>query len=290
MKTAIFFNTSSGTFKWDNVQKISNMIYKKEKELPTIFFTNEKIKKKDTLAKVNDFENILVSGGDGTLRFFAKALINTDKKLGIIPQGTVNVLARELNIPLDPIKATEIILNGNTLDIDVGEVNNKYFLNMVSCGIDATAVRNVRPVAKELIGSAAYVFEGIGSLLNYKPANYTINIDGEVLNSTAYIIIVTNTKKYGTGVNLVHNADITDGILDVCIFQKPVLSNLGFVLQVAETISGLDLIDKDIIFKKGKNIKIECNERVPTQIDGDRLGYTPMNISIQHKALNVFVP
>lgn len=290
MKTAIFFNTKSGTFKWDNVIKISNMVYKKEKELPTIFFTNDKVKKKDTLSKVKDFDNILVSGGDGTLKLFANEIINTNKTMGIIPQGTVNVLARELNIPLDPIKATNIILQGKTLNVDVGEANGKVFLNMVSCGIDAKAVMDVNPTAKEIMGSAAYVIEGIGNLINYKPKDFTINIDGEIFNSTAYIIIVTNTKKYGTGVDLVRGADITDGILDVCIFQKPVLNNLGFILQVAETISGIDLYNKDIIFKKGKNIKIECNEKVPTQIDGDKLGFTPLNISCHQKALKLFVP
>ena len=290
MKTAIFFNTSSGSFKPDYIPQISDLVYKKQGLLPEIFTFNSSLKSNKDLDFVHNYETVFVAGGDGTLKVFAEKIIHSDIKMGIIPTGTANVLARELSIPLDPIKAVKKLLQGKSEKIDVGIANKKLFLSMVSCGIDAEAVKDVNPKAKEIIGSAAYVIEGIGSLIKYKPSKMTIVIDEVEYNTQAYEVVIANTKKYGTGVDLATNADITDGVLDICIFQKPVLENFGFLLQVAKTVSGLQIEDKDIIYKKGKNIIVKANPHAATQVDGDRLGYTPLKVECLPRSLNVLVP
>ncbi len=290
MKTAILFNTSSGGFRPEYIYQISDLVYKKSGKLPEIYTFNSSLKSNKDLDVVYNYDTVFVAGGDGTLKAFAEKLINTEINMGIIPTGTANVLARELSIPLDPVKAVKLLLKGKSEKIDVGIANKRLFLSMVSCGIDAKAVKDVNPKAKEIIGSAAYVIEGIGSLITYKPSEVKITIDDNVFETKAYVVVIANTKKYGTGVDLATNADITDGVLDVCIFQKPVLENFGFLLSVAKTVSGLQIEDKNIIYKKGKNIIVEANPPAATQVDGDKFGYTPLYVDCINKALKVLIP
>ena len=290
MKTAIFFNSHSGGFRPEYIYQISDLIYKKYGKLPEIYTFNSLLKSNKDLDLVYNYDTVFVAGGDGTLKVFAEKLINSEINMGIIPTGTANVLARELSIPLDPLKAVELLLKGKSEKIDVGIANKRLFLSMVSCGIDAKAVKDVNPKAKEIIGSAAYVIEGIGSLITYKPSKVKITIDNQVIETKAYVVVIANTKKYGTGVDLATNADITYGILDVCIFQKPVLENFGFLLSVAKTVSGLQIEDKNIIYKKGKNIIVEADPPAATQVDGDKFDYTPLHIDCINRALKVLIP
>jgi len=290
MNTALYINSSAGNFSNDLIAKINDIFLENDQKIPDVYILDKTINSDNDADKVTNYDRVIVAGGDGTLRNFAERLIETNIPMGIIPIGTANCLARELNIPLDIVKAINLIFNNKTTNIDVGIANDKVFLTMASAGIDAEAVKEVSPVAKQIIGSAAYVLEGIGSLITYKPSDMKIIIDGETLEVTSHLVIITNTSKYGSGVNLAPQADIMDGILDVCIFQKPMLDNFGFLLQIAKIVISLKINDKDIIYKKGKEIIIESKPDIPTQIDGDTLGYTKLEVKSLQQALKVYIP
>lgn len=290
MNTALYINSSAGNFSNDLIAKINDVFIENDQNIPDVYILDKTINSDNDANKATNYDRVIVAGGDGTLKNFAEKLIETNIPMGIIPIGTANCLARELNIPLNPIKAANLIFNNKTANIDVGIANERVFLTMASAGIDAETVKEVSPVAKQIIGGAAYVLEGIGSLITYKPTNIRIIIDGEVLETKSYLVIVTNTSKYGSGVNLAPQADIMDGILDVCIFQKPMLDNFGFLLQIAKVISSVKINDKDIIYKKGKEIVLESDPEIPTQIDGDTLGYTKLEVKSLQQVLKVYIP
>ena len=125
--------------------------------------------------------------------------MDSDATLGVIPQGTVNVLARELGIPVDNAeRAAEIALNGQTTKIDLGKVRDQIFLLMCSVGFDAATVASVDQNVKNVIGTGAYVLAGLVNVASYSPVRYVIQTDDNPAEEVeAFTIIIANAGLYG---------------------------------------------------------------------------------------------
>ena len=125
---------------------------------------------------------VIAAGGDGTVRAVADGLAGTDTALGILPRGTINVLARHLAIPLDNhLAACDICLRGALRRLDLGRAGAHHFLLMCSIGLDATAVGNVNVDIKGWMGAPAYVLSGLATLATYTPPDMAITLDGETI-------------------------------------------------------------------------------------------------------------
>ncbi|MBG6188627.1 MULTISPECIES: diacylglycerol/lipid kinase family protein [Flavobacterium] len=215
----------------------------------------------------NNPDCIVVCGGDGTINEVASCLINTKIKLGIIPVGSGNGLASNLNIPKSLDKATEIIRKGNTQFIDVGKVNDHYFFSNVGVGIDATIIKKYESYSKRTLFS--YVRASIASSIQFNPMETILSFNNHIVNTNAFMIFISNSNEMGYGMSLTPKASLNDGLLDLVVISKLNLFD--------KLILGMRVISNKIEkFEKARHTLIEkINIEMPkkifvdTQIDGE---------------------
>lgn len=236
---------------------------------------------------------LLVAGGDGTVRAAAAALHHSDVPLGILPTGTVNVLARELGIPLtDPAAAVDIALGESERCCDVGFCNDRPFLLVCSGGVDSATVAQVNLDLKNTMGATAYALAALGALTNFTPPTVSVTIDGKKLPPTdVFLVAIGNTSLYGGDLRLLPDARIDDGLLDIVLFVAPPLPasvrNAAFLPQLADAALGRHAASDSVLFFQGRHITLESAQPVPLQMDGDLAGTLPATIRIDPKSLRI---
>jgi YegS/Rv2252/BmrU family lipid kinase len=244
---------------------------------------------------VNDgFRIIVAVGGDGTVNEVATGLINSEGQLGIIPRGSGNGVARSLNIPLTPLECLEFLLSPEITTIDVGMVNQKYFVGVSGIGYDALIGKKFQSFGVR--GPIPYFFIGLSEFLKYQPQNYQLEIEGERLEKQALVIAFANTKQYGNGAVIAPQADPKDGYLDVCIVGP--LSYIQATQHASLLFKGN--IDKSPLYfhKKCKSVKVHMDRgtvhRAPTMhLHRDGEPDEPTNsleVQIVEQALQVCSP
>src|SRR6266487_1132466 len=238
--------------------------------------------------------NVVVAvGGDGTINEIIQELAGSETALGVLPGGTVNVWAREMGIPLDNEKARNILINGQTRRIDLGKINDRYFLLMVGIGIDGEVTHAVEKKPVKRFGVLGYLLVGTWLSLGYPAFRAFLKMDDRPVRTNAIQIVIGNTQLYAGAIKYTWQAKCDDGLLDVCIVRKR--SVLG---RIVVGISFL-LHDKRryqwVRYETGAAITIHTRHPVAIQIDGDCMGYThqggvPTTITVAPAALKVIVP
>lgn len=216
-------------------------------------------------ASGKNFDIIIAVGGDGTINEIATKVMQQDKILGIIPFGSGNGLARFLKIPMNTVKAIDVINDLHTLLIDTGKFNDKHFFNMAGMGFDAH-ISSVFAGNKSR-GLTGYLRLGLKEVLDYKAQVYELNIDGVDYVKKAFVISLANSSQYGNNAHISPAASITDGLLDVCIvkeFPMYKLPLLGY-----EMIRGLTNRSDLVEIIRGKQIKIIRKNDDAIHIDGE---------------------
>jgi len=207
--------------------------------------------------------------------------------IGIIPFGTVNVLALDLGISLNPVIATTSILAGHTRRIDVGYLNSEPFLLMVSTGLDAMAVHTVGLRFKRYLGQMSYVLGMIWSALTDRVRRIRITIEEQNITDRGYLAVVSNSRYYAGPYTLAEEVRIDDGILNVILFKKSgILDTLRLLVNV---LTNRHRMMPDVSFYSGKVIRIHSRGRIKMQMDGDKAPSPPARISVRERFLPVFV-
>jgi len=234
------------------------------------------------------FDLVIAAGGDGTINEVANGLALTQVPLAILPQGTENVLAQEFSIPLHPSDAGDIILEGNTVTIDLGLVRDRYFLLMVGVGLDAQVAREEDPMLKKIFGSAAYPLTALQTVLRFDPAKMEIDIGGEHVPRAGYFVIVGNSRNYAAGFKVTSLARLDDGKLDVCIFKRSKIADLLRYVVATAQLKQLDL--EDVEYVQAERITIRAPRKIPVHADCEIMGSTPVDIRCVPGALRLVVP
>lgn len=173
---------------------------------------------------------VLVAGGDGTVRAVAAALRGTGVPLAIVPSGTGNLLARNLLLPLDDADAMiTAAFSGDRVPIDIGvatvtrtdrSVEEHGFVVMAGIGLDADMIANTNPKLKKSVGWVAYVDGAARSLVTAKPFRVLLQLDGHRLHAAkVQSVLFANCGSLPAGIALIPDASISDGILDIVLFQ-----------------------------------------------------------------------
>jgi diacylglycerol kinase (ATP) len=163
---------------------------------------------------------LAVCGGDGTVNEVASRVPDPPFPVALLPAGTANVLARELGIPLDPLRALDIALRGTVRRLDIGVAKGRTvhrFLLMAGAGFDAYVVAKVRRGLKWRAGKLAFYVSALQSLSQYHFPQFEVGAEGETLSATT--CVVANCRGYGGGLLLTPEADMSDGLLDVLVVQ-----------------------------------------------------------------------
>ena len=215
---------------------------------------------------------VAAAGGDGTLMGAAQGIVGTGAALGILPCGTMNVLARELGIGSRKFDiALEAIQGDKRQEIDIFAVNGKPFLQVAGFGPDARAIELITPRLKKNMGAAAHVVTGLKVAMERPPLITMTLPGGETIQGTQ--IIMGNGKRYGGSAHLFANASLDDGRLDAVIIDQ---ESLGILFEVLGLIVSQGATKHNIsdftTLCRFKSCEISAEGRLAYHLDGDYAG------------------
>jgi diacylglycerol kinase (ATP) len=231
---------------------------------------------------------VIAAGGDGTINEIIQGLAGSETALGVLPNGTVNVWARELGIPLDEAGARAVLVNGRTRCVDLGCVNGRYFLLMVGIGLDGEVIQAVERKPLKRLGMLGYALAALWLGPGYSGFPVVVQIDGLVVKTRALQVFVGNTQLYAGAFKFTWKAKCDDGLLDLCIVRKRNL--LGRIVVLWDFLLGREKRRLWVRYDTFTSIKIETLQPVAFQIDGEAAGHTPATFSISPGTLKVVVP
>lgn len=232
---------------------------------------------------------VIVAGGDGTINEVIQELAGSDTALGVLPMGTVNVWAREVGIPLDSVRAREVLVHGQTRRVDLGRANGRYFLLMVGIGVDAEVAQAVEQKPLKRLGVLGYALAALWFGTGYLGFPLTLRIDGaEAVRTRALQVIIGNTQLYAGAFKFTWLARCDDGLLDLCLVHKR--GPLGRLIVLFDFILKRETRRLRVRYNVFREVTIETRNPVPMQIDGEPAGSTPATVAVIPGALNVIVP
>lgn len=236
------------------------------------------------------YDLVVAAGGDGTINEVVNGLAEQDyrPKLGILPAGTTNDFARAVSIPRDIDAATDIITKGETIPIDIGRMNDKYFVNIGGGGRITELTYEVPSKLKTMLGQLAYYLKGIEMLPSFKATELRIEYDGKLFEGEAMLFLVGLTNSVGGFEKLAPNSSINDGLFSLLILKK---TNLADFVRIASlALRGEHIHDPNVIYTQANRIKVQSDEKVQLNLDGEYGGLLPAEFVNLYRHLEVFVP
>jgi diacylglycerol kinase family enzyme len=258
---------------------------------------------------------VLVAGGDGTVRAVSEAMAGSGVPLAIVPSGTGNLLARNLKLPLtEPEAMVRAVFDGDRLAMDIGwselrrpdgETAEHAFVVMGGIGLDAAMIANTNPQLKKTVGWVAYVDGAARSLASARPFRVMYELPGYRLHSArVQSVLFANCGSLPAGLELIPEASITDGALDIVIFQPK--GPLGWIFvwrrvawdnsflrrfRAGRRVLALRTKDNAVRYSRGAGIELATHEAQPVQLDGDEFGEAvSVKTRVEPGALTIVVP
>lgn len=235
---------------------------------------------------LNNFTDLVIMGGDGTINYTLNHFKHINIPVGIISCGTGNDIATLLLGKTSTQQQFETALFGNLQQVDAGMCNQKLFINGVGIGFDGWVVK--RLLAKKLLrGKAAYYSTVISLLLFYNETKVSINIDGEQNESNLFMLSAANGKTYGGGFKVAPLAEVNDGLLELIVLDKlPVLKRLKY-LPVIENGKHLNQPLSFLTYKTGKKLTVQSTQKLKAHLDGEYMEANHFEIEILPQFLSV---
>lgn len=225
------------------------------------------------------YDVVIVSGGDGTIMEAMSGLIKGGSRVPLaqIALGTANLLARALSIPTDHEQAIELLFEGKAERIDVGYLpdEDRYFALVAGCGYDARLIGDASRELKNVLGFAAYVVTGVRNLFTLRRSRIELEIDGQRQRIRAHTIMVINIGQIGDGA-IALGSDIHphDGKLDLMVVSTATLP--GALRILGQILTRSFTGNSDLKYYSASTVRITARPPLPTQIDGEELGTTPL--------------
>jgi YegS/Rv2252/BmrU family lipid kinase len=240
-----------------------------------------------------NYDVVFTLGGDGTAMEVAGSLAGSGVPIGVLPGGTGNLLARALGIPRDVGLAVPALLRGDVRQIDLGSVFGHRFAVAAGVGIDATMVAETPAWMKKRLGVLAYTIiatrAALRAVIFRRFFLARVEVDGEVVERRAAAVLFAN---FGAILEdrIAFGPDIAvdDGMLDCCIFSP---AHLWDAMRIMWRVTRRDFRpDRALLYRKGVRFRIETVPVLPLQADGELLGVTPAEITVEPLAAHLLVP
>jgi YegS/Rv2252/BmrU family lipid kinase len=232
---------------------------------------------------------VVTLSGDGMLGKVAGALREVPGALlGVLPGGRGNDFARVVGIPLDAEAACEVIAHGVPRAIDLGMAGDQPYIGIASAGFDSEANR-VANKAPARLGPLVYLYGALGALATWKPAGFTLEVDGERVEFSGWSVGAANSKAYGGGMYAAPHAELDDGALDVVYMERT--SKARFVGRVLPKVFKGEHVNEPSVHElRGVEIRIDSDRPFMVYADGDPVGELPMTFRALPAALQVLLP
>lgn len=298
MKALFIINPSSGRQNFFNMveQLIGRLVMQQLVPHIDVFYTKKQNDAKERAAQIveNEYDFVTAVGGDGTLNEVINGVIlsKTKTPIAVISAGTVNDFANCLNLPQGIDDFCEMIKTFKCKDVDVGKVNDRYFVNVLAGGLLTDVGYKVPKELKAIMGKMAYYVEGAKDLpknlfrtvkVRFESEEYTKDVD-------AVVFIIANSRSVGGFKNMASLASVSDGLLDVIVLRKvefPYITN--FLIKI---LQGDHINHPSVDYFQTKALKIEYigdKEPVTVDYDGECLGELPVEIEVAPKAIQLLV-
>jgi YegS/Rv2252/BmrU family lipid kinase len=226
--------------------------------------------------------------GDGLIGAVAGALRDVpDAVLGVLPGGRGNDFARMIGLPLDAVAACDVLARGRPAAIDLGEAGDRTFLGIASLGFDSEANR-IANTAPPQLGRLVYVYGAFRALTAWKPARFTVAVDGEESEFTGWSVAAANSGFYGGGMRLAPHARLDDGALDVILVGE--CSPLRFVRTLPQVFRGSHVRSPLVRELRGAELHVAADRPFTVYADGDPIGNLPITMRALPGALKVLLP
>jgi diacylglycerol kinase (ATP) len=234
-------------------------------------------------------EVLFVWGGDGMVQRCIDALAGTVGVVAIVPAGTANLLATNLQIPADITGAVRVGLHGERRRLDTGSVNGEHFVVMAGAGFDARMIKEAGPGMKNRFGRAAYLITGTRNL-STDLAKAVIEVDGRrFFKGRVSCVLVGNVSKILGGIELFSGSQPDDGLLELGVVTAQ--SAVDWI----RTLGRVALSDAErspfVETARGKRFRIRFDQRFPYELDGGaRPGVRKIRINVHHSSIRICVP
>ncbi|MBQ8165145.1 MAG: diacylglycerol kinase family lipid kinase [Clostridia bacterium] len=300
MKGMFIINPTSGQQK--NQQTVKQVIHKLLDEGIAeglyIMHTSGKNSAYDAVSvlKPGEYDFVVAVGGDGTVSEVINGIIDSESEIpvAIYAAGTTNDFASCLGLPRDVENFVEMVKSFRTEKVDVGKINDKYFLNVAAGGVLSEIAHKVSINAKTLLGHSAYILQGVKEIgsLSLKTVPLKYEMDNMTFVAETFLFFLANSKSVGGFHRIAPDAKINDGKLDLCIIKN--VTPIDIVPVFTQIQTGTHTKDnKCITYLQTSKIVISTvneDDVFPVDFDGEEGNPMPLTIEVVPGALNLLVP
>lgn len=241
-------------------------------------------------AAENGFDLVIAAGGDGTVNEVVNGIAGLPNRprLGIIPAGTTNDFARAVGIPRRMDQACQVLAAGYNVPVDIGKLNDRYFINIAGGGWMTDVTYDVPSKLKTVIGQLAYYAKGLEKLPSIRPIRIKMEAADRVIEETVMLFLIANSNSVGGFEKLAPTADLSDGLFDVIVVKQTNLAE--FIRLAGAALRGDHINDSHIIYFKTNRLSIRSPDRVLLNLDGEMGGELPCEFEVLQHHLEVIVP
>lgn len=239
------------------------------------------------VSESQDIDHLVVVGGDGTINESINGLSN-DIPVSIVPAGTGNDFVK--NVPLKKSLDDQFdrILNGNDWKIDLGECNGRKFVNGIGIGFDGQIVEDMQTRQVPLLkGHAKYYYHVLTILASYRDRPYQFELDRRPGKERLILMTIGNGTTFGGGFKLMPNAQLDDGLLEVCTIGP--IGALRRFLNISKLSSGSHGRLDEVEFHQAKEIRVEASSMLYAHMDGEAIGLPPFDVKVLPGAMTLKV-
>jgi YegS/Rv2252/BmrU family lipid kinase len=232
---------------------------------------------------------VVTLSGDGLVGCVAGVLRDIPGAvLGVLPGGRGNDFARVAGIPLDAEAACDVIAGGTPRPIDLGLAGDHPYIGIASLGFDSDANRIANEAPSQL-GQLVYLYGALRAVAGWKPAEFSLEVDGERLSFSGWGIAMANSKAYGGGMFVAPDAELDDGALDVVRLERT--SKARFLRSVLPKVfKGEHVHEPSVHVLRGAEVRVDADRPFTVYADGDPVGELPMTFRALPGALQVLLP
>ncbi len=241
-----------------------------------------------TKAVESGADHVVVVGGDGALHDVLPVVVGRGLTLGLLPAGTGNDTARSLGIPVkDRAAAMEVLLGGHAREIDVAQTGtNEYVVTVVASGFDSKVNERANAMTWPR-GNMRYNISIIAELREFQPLDFTLTLDGAVIEREAMLVAVGNGPSFGGGLRICEGAVMDDGLLDVVVINP--LSKAKLLRVFPKLYRGTHVTIPEFERHLVREVTLS-SPSIVAYGDGERLGPLPMTTTVRPAALRMIVP
>jgi len=316
LKAAVIYNPSSGKGRGAAVAKNTRRLLGEQGLEVDLYPTTgpchaTELARELTQQETPRIDVIVAMGGDGTINEVVTGMLEAREaglptsatpvdrppdaalrphcRLGIIPLGTVNVVARELKLPFRTKDACTVIAGGRSVELDIGKINDRRFVLMTGAGIDAVTIQNIDLRAKRWFRSLAFASAGLTKGLAHRHPQFLVKVEGDTHRATFFV--AGNFRYYAAHLTMTPTADPFDGLLDILLFNGT--TKRSFLAFWASLVVRRHVHGNSVTCLRTRRAELkpfEGSDPVWLQADGEIVGQLPATVEIEPAAIEVLVP